>query len=598
MKVSLKSINLLSAKSLRQSKKRLSFFLNDFKSYQSKYKKTKDDKKKTNPLKSIYKRTLSKHNAKSTNYGQLVMTLVLNPKTAYHKLFDEMLIEINSKEFLNAYYFTHGDDLNNKLRTVTITPTNMVKVHPFYFNFSKFVYEVMTHNISSKKFLLKLYLEIKNKKQTAENSKDHINLQSLDISRVVVGTSIEKDEEKEDVYHKNEIKEHDSIDEIEVIIEEIERGEIGMDYIDNNNNEYDNKYNEGKNYFPVHKRSSNLHQRMMSVIQLQNNDVNNNKYNNKEKQNEQHIITKEELIFHIQQKKLKQKFLTPHMQKRTQYIINEDKMNKYNNNYNNKKRNGIKGRNYVNKASLLLKSKNSFFPRHLHLEMNDSLQYYTQERQFIPTKTFIRNLHNNNNKLFTPQLTTMLFSKFIQNSNHNNHNKTKSFTSLKYNHKKSFSVGQLLLLSKNESHSKSRNKKSSFYHSKKNSYFSSRQDSTSELEKLITYTQVRMGSDGTYKKVLTPKNKTEKEMEMMTTTQSVRKKEKKRILSFNYGNNYLNNNEKMLNINRQLCGEFNKLKIKRKDFPVMLNQSKCNKNGKDNNDISKMLVTNSIKNIH
>ena len=96
MKVSLKSINLLSAKSLRQSKKRLSFFLNDFKSYQSKYKKTKDDSKKTNPLKSIYKRTLSKHNAKSTNYGQLIMTLVLDPKTAYHKLFEEMLIEINS----------------------------------------------------------------------------------------------------------------------------------------------------------------------------------------------------------------------------------------------------------------------------------------------------------------------------------------------------------------------------------------------------------------------------------------------------------------------------------------------------------------------
>ena len=111
----------------RQEKRRLSFFLLDFKSYASHKPMEQVKNKKIEPLYQITYRTLSKHNSTPEKYNSYVISLFLTPKTIYHLKYEEMLLEVDMNEFLHKYY--DSDSIYKKLVTSIVIITNILKIY-------------------------------------------------------------------------------------------------------------------------------------------------------------------------------------------------------------------------------------------------------------------------------------------------------------------------------------------------------------------------------------------------------------------------------------------------------------------------------------
>ena len=89
----------------RQDKRRLSFFLVDFKKFNKKPKENEQIKQKhNNMLFDITHKNLSRHNATPNTYHAQIITLILKPKTTLHQQYEEMLLEIDPNDFIKENY--------------------------------------------------------------------------------------------------------------------------------------------------------------------------------------------------------------------------------------------------------------------------------------------------------------------------------------------------------------------------------------------------------------------------------------------------------------------------------------------------------------
>lgn len=285
----------------RQDKRRLSFFLVDFKKFNKKPKETEQTKQKhKNTLFDITHRNLSRHNATPDTYHAHIITLILNQKTTFHQEFEEMLLEIDPNDFFKENYV--GDTIYKKLIISIVIITNIIKLYPSYISFPLPIYKLMNNNMIAKQKIIDYYFnqDEANNKMTINGN---ISVSHLDLKHLLDDSSIYKDNDcfnELDYNHKKNDK--DSVDEVEEFINELEMMEEGKQTVPSNKDDLEARRRVSK----VNKRKGMLMQRMMSIFSLGDNAKlfeQFQKINQSIKGKKSIIITKEQLIEHLKTKK-------------------------------------------------------------------------------------------------------------------------------------------------------------------------------------------------------------------------------------------------------------------------------------------------------
>ena len=286
----------------RQDKRRLSFFLVDFKKFNKKPKENEQIKQKhNNMLFDITHKNLSRHNATPNTYHAQIITLILKPKTTLHQQYEEMLLEIDPNDFIKENYV--GDTIYKKLIISIVIITNILKLYPSYISFPLSIYKVMNENMIGKQKIIDYYFNMDENSRTLINH--NISTSHLDLKYLFDSSSIYKDDDclNELDYYNHKKNEKDSVDEVEEFINELEMIEEGKQTVPSNKEEIEARRRVSK----VNKRKGMLLQRMMSIFTLGDNaklfeqfqKINQSIHGTKTNK-----ITREQLIEHLKTKKV------------------------------------------------------------------------------------------------------------------------------------------------------------------------------------------------------------------------------------------------------------------------------------------------------
>ena len=292
----------------RQEKRRLSFFLLDFKSYASHKPMEQVKNKKIKPLYQITYRTLSKHNSTPEKYNSYVISLLLTPKTIYHLKYEEMLLEVDLNEFLHKYY--DSDSIYKKLVTSIVIITNILKIYPLYLNFPNYIYQVMSHNMIEKQKIIDYFFNHEDSVNKNYYKTNDVDDDKIDFQNLLETSSYLVDEEGLIDFDCNKQIDQDPVNDIEDLITEIEKIEKGVEDKDGlfeNTIKYEIDAN--RRLSKINKRKGQLIERMKKMLTLEkgNEQLFLEFINNKSSHSSKKVfkkITKEQLIQHLKRKKV------------------------------------------------------------------------------------------------------------------------------------------------------------------------------------------------------------------------------------------------------------------------------------------------------
>lgn len=294
----------------RQEKKRLSFFLLDFKSYANHKPMEKVKNKKVDSIYQITYRTLSKHNSTPDKYNSYVISLFLTPKTVYHLKYEEMLLEADPNEFLHKYY--DNNLIYKKLTISIVIITNILKIYPLYINFPNYIYQVMSLNMIEKQKIIDYFFNQEDSVSNKYHKTNDVDDENIDFKNLLETSSYLVEEERlNDLDCNNKKIDQDPINDIEILITEIEKIEKGIDDKDDGLFENTIKYeiDANRRLSKINKRKGQLIERMKKILTLDKGseqlflEFMNNKSSHSSKKVFKKI-TKEQLIQHLKRKKM------------------------------------------------------------------------------------------------------------------------------------------------------------------------------------------------------------------------------------------------------------------------------------------------------